>query len=327
MGTRYGFAAVAGLLLLACTDTPAGPELAGTDESAAAKPSATPPANPEIAWSNDGVWVMNADGSNQARVTPRGAWLGNPTWSPIVGPGPWYQLAYSDVGRDTIWAVDVTIVAGVPRGGAPRRLASAASEPAWSPLGDEIAYVHTGAPGGIGIWVTNTAGTVHTPVHQTPVSDSTTFMRPAWRSDGLALAFWEDRNPASPGHKKIQVVTRASRTAAWSPPATVYLDPNPSAGNSLDWARTKNVLVFTAGQYSGAAIELLDLDSLSAGVDTVGIGLRPSWSPDDRYLVYYGGGVKKLELATGRVLTLTKQTGCCRPNWRRPPPPTVPPAP
>ena len=71
-------------------------------------------------------------------------------------------------------------------------------------------------------------------------------------------------------------LTRASRTDTWSAPTTVYLDPNPSAGNSLDWARTKNVLVFTTGQYAGAAIELLNLDALLAGVDIVGIGLRPT---------------------------------------------------
>ena len=322
---------VTGLLVVSCSRDPTG---TGVDEAPGMPPSAkpgsppaAPPASPEIAWSNDGIWVMNADGSNQAPVTPRGAWLGNPTWSPIVGTGPSYQFAYVNVGGDdTVRAVDVTIVAGVPRGGIPRPLASPAAEPAWSPLGDEIAYVRTGAPGGIGIWVTNVAGTIHTAVHQPPASDSTTFMRPAWRSDGLALAFWEDRNPASPELKKILVVTRASRTSSWSTPTIVHLDPNPSAGNALDWARTRNVLVFTAGQ-SNAAIELLDLDLPAAGVDTVGFGIRPSWSPDDRYLVYYSGGVKKLELATGRVLTLTRQTGCCRPNWRRPPPPTVPPAP
>jgi Tol biopolymer transport system component len=326
MPGRSVFLVVTGLLILSCSRDPTG---TGVDEApgmpASAKPGSPPaaPANPEIAWSNDGIWVMNADGSNQARVTPRGAWLGNPTWSPIVGSSPSYQFAYVNVGQDTVWAVDVTIVAGVPKGSIPRALATPAADPAWSPLGDEIAYVRTGAPGGIGIWVTNAAGTVHTPVHQPPASDSVTFMRPAWRSDGLALAFWEDRNPASPGHKKLQVVTRASPTASWSTPTTVYLDPNPSAGNALDWARTKNVLVFTAGQ-SNAAIELLDLDLPSALVDTVGMGLRPSWSSDDRYLVYYNGGVQKLELATGRVSTLTRRTGCCRPSWRRPPPAPAP---
>ena len=216
---------VTGLLVVSCSGDPTGTgvnEAPGTPASAKpGSPPAAPAANPEIAWSNDGIWVMNADGSNQARVTPRGAWLGNPTWSPIVGTGPSYQFAYVNVGGDdTVRAVDVTIVAGVPRGGIPRPLASPAAEPAWSPLGDEIAYVRTGAPGGIGIWVTNVAGTIHTAVHQPPASDSTTFMRPAWRSDGLALAFWEDRNPDSPENKKILVVTRASRTSSWSTPTT-----------------------------------------------------------------------------------------------------------
>ena len=41
-----------------------------------------------------------------------------------------------------------------------------------------------------------------------------------------------------------------------------------------------------------AGLEVLDLDNLAMGVDTVGVGLRPTWSPDDRYLAYYNRGVK-----------------------------------
>jgi Tol biopolymer transport system component len=269
---------------------------------------------------------MNADGSNQALVTAADGWIGNPTWSPIFEPGHSYQLAYSDLDTDSLWVVDISVVAGIPKGSAPRLLTASGREPAWSPLGDEIAYLRAGPGGGVGIWITDPAGTAPAPVYEPPASEGRTFMRPTWRADGLALAFWEDRSPTSPEHKKIQVVTRASRAEPWSTPTTKYLDPNPSAGNALDWARTKNVLVFTDGTYAGSAIELLNLDSLSAGVDTVGIGLRPSWSPDDRYLVYYGrrGAVTRLEVATGAITTLARESGCCRPAWRRPLPPALP---
>jgi Tol biopolymer transport system component len=306
----------------ACTADPNGPAAESASQTlASGKPRPSPPANPEIAWSKDGIWVMNADGSNQARVTPPDGWIGNPAWSPLVGESPSYQLAYSDIDTDTLWIVDISVVSGVPRGSAPRVLTTGGREPSWSPLGDEIAYLRPGPEGGAGIWTTDTAGTTRTRVYEPPAEEGRTFMRPAWRSDGLALAFWEDRSPSSPDYKKIQVVTRASRTAPWSDTVTtVYLDPDAPAGSSLDWARTKNVLVFTDNQYAGAPIELLDLDSRS--VKTVGIGLRPSWSPDDRYLVYYGrrGAVTKLELATGALTALARESGCCRPDWRRPEP-------
>jgi dipeptidyl aminopeptidase/acylaminoacyl peptidase len=312
------------LLVGACTGDPSGPGTEATpDTPANGKPKpAIPPANPEIAWSKDGIWVMNADGSNQARVTPPDGWIGNPAWSPIV-VGDSYQLAYSDIDTDTLWIVDISIVAGVPKGSAPRVLTTGGREPTWSPLGDEIAYLRPGPDGGAGIWIMDAAGTTRAPVYEPPASEGRTFMRPTWSGDGLALAFWEDRSPTSPDHKKILVVTRASRTAPWSLPDTVYWDTNPSAGNALDWAPRTRRLAFTAGQ-SGAALEILDLDNLAAGVDTVGFGARPSWSPDDRYLAYYSRGVKRLELATGAITTLARDAGCCRPAWRRTPPSATP---
>jgi Tol biopolymer transport system component len=313
------------LLIGACTSgDPSGPGSESTPDALAnGKPRPdVPPANPAIAWSNGGIWVMNDDGSNQALVTPPDAWIGNPAWSPIVKDNS-YQLAYSDIDTDTLWIVDISIVAGVPKGSVPRVLTTNGREPTWSPLGDEIAYLRPGPGVGNGIWVMDRAGTTHAPVYEPPAGEGRTFMRPTWSGDGLAIAFWEDRSPTSPDHKKILVVRRTSRTAPWSLPDTVYRDTNPSAGNALDWAPRSQRLAFTAGQ-SGAAIEILDLDNLQAGVDTAGFGVRPSWSPDDRYLAYYSRGVKRLEVATRVSTTLAKNAGCCRPAWRRAPPPPTP---
>ena len=78
-----------------------------------------------------------------------GDWLGNPTWAPAER-----------------WT------GGIVRASPSTLLVASGTEPAWSPLGDEIAYV--GESNGAGV------------------------MRPTWRGDGFALAFWQDRDPNGP---------------------------------------------------------------------------------------------------------------------------------
>ena len=303
------------VLLAACasdSEAPLGPSLGK-------KPPAPPP-DPAIAWSDDGLYVMNEDGSNQLRLVP-GGWVGNPTWAPYEPGATRFRIAYSDIDLGEVRVVAVTTSGGVLRGGGSTLLVTGAAEPAWSPLGDEIAYTAS-TDQGIGVWITDTTGSVRTLIPQTVLPGGV--MRPAWKGDGLALAFWQDRDATSdrPDVKKIQIITRATRQDPWSQPREVYADPDPSAGNALDWARTRNVLAFTAG-YAGAPILTLSLgsqlDSIAASPDTVGRGARPSWSPDDRYLVYLYSGLRKLDLATGTNTLLTRRTGCCRPSWRRAP--------
>lgn len=284
-----------------------------------AKPAPPPPPNPQIAYSNGGLIVMNADGTNQVQLVP-GDWIGNPTWAPAAAGATRFRIAYSDITLGQVRLVSFTTTGGVVRPGPSTLLVPGGAEPAWSPLGDEVAYVAE-VNGMWGIWITDTTGGTRTLIPQT--ASPVQVMRPTWRGDGLALAFWQDRDPngPTPAHKQIQVITRAGRNEPWSDARTVYLDPDPSAGNSLDWARTKDELVFTAGYYGGAPILRIavpaPLSPIPAAADTLGTGLRPSWSPDDRYLVYYGPGVTKLEIATGATALLTRKTGCCRPAWRR----------
>ena len=68
------------------------------------------------------VWLMNADGSRQRRLTAGGS----PTWSPTGG-----QIAF---------ASDRSVHVVNANGGTPSRLAEGHT-PAWSPKGDEIALV------------------------------------------------------------------------------------------------------------------------------------------------------------------------------------------
>jgi Tol biopolymer transport system component len=300
-------------LLAAC-----GPDAEFPLAPAARKPAPTPPPNPEIAYSDGGLVVMNADGSNLALLVS-GNWVGNPTWAPAAPGATRFRIAYSNIDLGEVDLVDLTTSGGAVRAGTPRRLA-AGGEPAWSPQGDEIAYTASLPDGRIGVFTMDTLGGNQAVIPQTVLPGGV--MRPTWRADGLALAFWQDRDPNGPDptNKQIRIITRATRQDPWSEPRTVYRDPDPSAGNALDWARTKDVLAFTAG-YSGAPLLLLTLGQglvpTATKADTVGHGARPSWSPDDRYLVYYGNGLTRFELETRTATQLARRTGCCRPSWRR----------
>ena len=87
-------ARIAALALVAACGTDAEYPLA---PAGGRKPPATPPPNPEIAWSNDGLMVMNADGSNQVSIVP-GGWVGNPTWAPAA-PGASIRLTKTHTNR------------------------------------------------------------------------------------------------------------------------------------------------------------------------------------------------------------------------------------
>jgi Tol biopolymer transport system component len=149
------------------------------------------PDGESIAFSSDsgvdsGVYVMNADGTNQRRVTD---FLGgDPSWSPsgeeLAFRTSRHQTAENPINSE-IYVVKVD-------GTDERRLTNnTASElmPEWSPSGEEIAYYSTLYSGvstvGSDILVMNSDGTNQRKVTDTPGYD----YDPDWSPDGREITF------------------------------------------------------------------------------------------------------------------------------------------
>jgi Tol biopolymer transport system component len=131
-------------------------------------------------WTSADVWVMNADGTGQARVTS-GNVFHSPSWSPRGD-----ALAFAGDGSMCVYECAL-YVQQLAEGSVPRLVAPMAADPAWSPDGSRIAFVAlSGDDGYHSLRLVEPDGSGI--VEVTPIDEGGIY-GPSWSPDGTRIAF------------------------------------------------------------------------------------------------------------------------------------------
>lgn len=142
--------------------------------------------------------------------------------------------------------------------------------PAWSPIGDQIAFV-SDRSGKAEVWVVSAAG--GDPRRITTNGGS----NPTWSPDGTQIAFVSDRG----GNKDIWVIpSNGGQARRLTKHRADDIDPA--------WSPSSDVIAFSSYRKNGPEIWLIGLaDSKPRRLTKKGKGKRhPTWSPDGLYIAF-----------------------------------------
>ena len=126
------------------------------------------------------IYLMNADGSGQTRLTNDSAWHSLPRWSPDGT-----RIAFQSR-RDENWEIYVMNADG---SGRMRLTDTSNAEPSWSPDGRYIAFT-SDRDGNTEIYMMNADGSGQTRLTHNDASDRF----PSWSPDGQRIAFYSYRD-------------------------------------------------------------------------------------------------------------------------------------
>ena len=284
------------------------------DTSTTPNPVATPAPTPfRIAFNSerDGnmdVYVMNADGSGQTRLTDNPALDAFPSWSPDSS-----RIAFVSE-RDGNFEVYVMNADGSSQ----TRLTDNPGEdflPNWSPDGSRIAYASRRG-GNMEIYVMNADGS-----SQTRLTDPAHDLFPSWSPDGSRVAFISKRdenfdvyvvNADGSSQTRLTDDPEFDGAAIWSPDGSRIAFGSDRDGNSeiyvmnadgsdqtrltdntaldivLNWSPDGSRIVFVSERDGNVEVYVMNADGSGQTrlTDNPGEDFVPSWSPDGSRIAY-----------------------------------------
>jgi WD40 repeat protein len=231
-----------------------------TNSAAAERDPAWSPNGTQIAFSSNGIHVMNADGSGETPVanTSGGS---DPTWSPDGT-----QIAYVNFGAGAVYKInlDGTGNALVFAGDGP-------ADPEWSPDGTRIAVTDDGPPPDCieDVYVVDADGT--NPDNLTCGLDQAEFNTYAnWSPDAQRIAFDHDGTcTPGPNCRPFGITTlKPDKTD----PQFVY------SGNEPAWSPDGNKFAFSTVVSSNTS-HVWTVGADGTGAVDHGLGSAPDWQP------------------------------------------------
>jgi Tol biopolymer transport system component len=221
------------------------------------------------------VYVVNADGSGQRRLTGDARFPAAPAWSPNGR-----QIAFEGSGAtSSVYVVNAD-------GSGQRRLARNGRAPAWSPDGRTIAFFSDSK-----IYLMNADGSEHRQLTKCSECGRRSL---AWSPDGRKLAFFDQGGPC-PFCFKLNVVNSDGSGLRNLTPKLWAAGAGSGGGPTFDpaWSPDGQMIAFvglvglTAGH--GETIYVVRADGSGLRNLTpkpVGTYAAPAWSPDGRKLAF-----------------------------------------
>ncbi|MSO86645.1 MAG: hypothetical protein EXQ71_03870 [Acidimicrobiia bacterium] len=261
---------VAGLALLSGVVALSGSNPAGAGQF--------PGSNGKIAYTAYGpfgyhnIYVMNADGTDQTRVTNTLAGGELPSWSPDGTRIAFTKISIEDDSA-AIWVMNAD---GSGQTQLTGRL-DASSRPSWSPDGNRIAFDSL-RDGNFEVYVMGADGSGQTRLTNNPYDD----LEPSWSPDGTRIAFTSARN----GYYEVYVMGAdgSGQTRLTNSPGT---DFGPS------WSPDGTRIAFTSGRDGNYNYEVYVMNADGSGQTRLTNNpvwdFEPSWSPDGTRIAFSYG--------------------------------------